>query len=197
MNNPLNDLLKTDKPNPKAIAALLDSMTHTDRVTATRSLERQAMAKLYDVVQGFKTLTTNDMVPQNLSPLKPITHVGTNNLAALRSFLKPMYRLSNGEYAGRNVQSMEWITGPGYFVLENGNTTGELLLNYERIPHETPPGWPKPKSNARGFSYFVFRDLHDAIRRVSEHVIIGKASRHGKDLPQYFTLVRDESLLKS
>ena len=66
-------------------------------------------------------------------------------------------------------------------------------FKYRRNVPEKPPepaDWPKVRSNAGGLSYFVFRDLNDTLRRVSEHVTIGEAWRNGKNLHQYFILVR-------
>jgi hypothetical protein len=47
------------------------------------------------------------------------------------------------------------------------------------------------KPNDVGFSRFVYRDMVDYPRRVSQHVLIGRATRYDNKLPNYFILCRE------
>ena len=68
----------------------------------------------------------------------------------------------------------------------------ELLFDYTKVPQpgEQPAEWPKVKGNGQGFSVLVYNNLHDFCRRVSQDVIIGRATRLGKPMNQYFVLAR-------
>ena len=85
---------------------------------------------------------------------------------------------------------MSPVTGPGYFMAREDAKTGEILVDYNRLPDQKPLGWPEIRSNERGLSRFVYGFMVDRLRRVSEHVTIGSAARKGKDLGSYFILSR-------
>lgn len=189
----LNHLIAQDPVNCIEIERLLDSMTHRQRVASTRAITRANQRRLFHAVDGFRPITVDAFVSAKQAPLEVVGHVGTNNLPLHRKFEKAMYRQSDGVVAGRNVQSLAALTGPGYFTLEPGrHRTSEVVINYIDLPKEKPPGWPEITDNARGISYFVYRGLHDIMRGVSKHVTIGRASRFSKELPNYFILVRPD-----
>ncbi len=185
----LTELCAAERIDAAAVGRHLDALTHAERVAETRALPRSAFARLYEAVAGGRPLSLDDLVPPSTPPLEPVRHAGTNNLPTFRAFEKPMYRERAGRLCGRNAQTWEVVTGPGYFTVAP-RERGEILFDYTVLPEETPPGWPPVRSNARGLSYFVFRDMHDLVRAVSRHVVIGRATRKGVELPQYFILVR-------
>jgi hypothetical protein len=185
----LSDLAASDPLDPRAIARHLDSLTHEDRVRQTRSLKRDLFSRLFAAVEGTARVSVDDLVPAGSPPLTVIRHEGTNNLPLFRAFAKPMYRDRAGRVCGRNDQAWEGLTGPGYFCVR-AHGDREVLFDYTQLPDEKPEGWPAIKSNARGFSTFVFREMIDVVRRLSRDVVIGRAQRGGKELPQYFVLVR-------
>jgi len=137
------------------------------------------------------TVSLTYFVPDSTPALKPVRHFGTNSLPMFRAFEKPMFRDAGGILGGRNVQTWQAFTGPGYYVVEPPQGSNELVLDYTRLPGAAPDGWPKLKSNEGGLSHFVFRGLRDTMRYVSEHVSIGTAIRDGKPQEQYFILVRE------
>ena len=91
---------------------------------------------------------------------------------------------------GYNHQSLAWLTGPGYFVVHQEGDA-PAAIDYRLVPPSHPPSWPAVKPNDVGFSRFVYRDMVDYLRRVSRHVLIGRATRYGKELPNYFLLCRE------
>jgi hypothetical protein len=184
----LNNLLARDHLDCSEIASMLDSATHDERVRLTRNISRQNFQRLYAAVKGFKPISVDELVPTS-EALSPVEHVGTNNLPLAREFSKVMYREPNGGAAGRNVQTLSWATGPGYFTVEP-HQDGEVIINYLKLPEARAPEWPAITDNARGLSYFIYRGMHDVMRGISKHVTIGRARRFGKDLPNYFVLVR-------
>ena len=184
----------TGDVDPQALGQGLDAMTHQQRVAATRSLPGKYFAKLFEAVDGLRPVGLEHFVPQGIADGEVVTHVGTNTLPTFRSFEKPMYR-NNGVICGRNVQFWSFLTGPGYFTVaaehERGKQ-GEVVLDYVALPPGKPDGWPKVVTNARGFSHLVFKGLQDVMRGVSTHVTIGRATRGGKTMEEYFILVRQE-----
>ena len=185
----LSHLAKAAVIDAQAVAQHLDGLTHEGRVRETRGLDRALFSRLFDVARGKARVTLDDLVPEKSAPLAVVAFAGTNNLPSFRAFGKPMYRDHEGRVCGRNEQTWEGLTGPGYFSVR-AHGDGEVLFDYTDLPRETPAGWPAVKSNARGFSYFVFREMTDVVRRLARDVVIGRAQRGGKELPQYFVLVR-------
>jgi hypothetical protein len=66
-----------------------------------------------------------------------------------------------------------------------------VLIDYTRVPAGRAPGWPAPRSNEGLPARFVYGFMIDRLRRVSEHVTIGSAARHGRDLGSWFALCRE------
>lgn len=190
MSVDLVSLLRSPRIDREAIAGYFDALSHAERVRTTRGLPRELLPTLFAAAEGFRPLTSEALVPP-AAPLSFVArHIGTNNLPMWRSFEKPMYRDARGRIAGRNVQRFEWLTGPGYFTVSPAGP-GEVLFDYAALPEGVPPGWPPLRSNARGLSYFVFRELRDVVRAVSRSLLVGRAYRGTKPLPQYFLLVRE------
>ena len=98
-----------------------------------------------------------------------------------------------GVVVGFNFQALEPLTGPGYFTATEDPDRGEIWIDYRRVPSQRPEGWPAIRSNERGVSRFVYGFMVDTLRGVSEHVTIGSAARHGRDLGSWFVLCRDAS----
>ena len=59
------------------------------------------------------------------------------------------------------------------------------------MPAAHPPEWPEIRSNGAGISRFVYDKTVDYMRRVSENVFIGSATRDEKEMGNYFILSRD------
>lgn len=187
----LVELLQSETIDCQQIDAHLEALGHTERVAQTRALPGKLFKPLFDAVAGHRKLAVEDLVPANSARFAVVPFWGINNMPAFRRFQKPLYRTAEGQVGGRNVQTWQALTGPGYFTVTPGKQ-GEVIFDYVNLPTQAPQGWPRIKSNARGLSNFVFRGLIDIVRAVSEHVVIGEATRDGKPLGQYFILVRED-----
>jgi hypothetical protein len=186
----LSQLLDNPSVTQPQLAALLDALDAQGRVREVRSLSGKAQKRLWEVCKGAPAFTLEDLVPASLGEGKTVIYAGKNSLAAFTMFEKRFQRL-NGEVIGYNHQAMSWVTGPGYFtcVMSHVDPT-ELLFDYTKVPATGPTGWPPVKPNSAGLSRFVYNNLHDFNRRVSKDVIIGSATRLGKDMDSYFVLAR-------
>ncbi len=184
---------------PQAIADLLDSLPESQRVAAVRALGPRDQKQLWQLVDGFASVSLTDMVPPRIAALTPVVHYGKNSMPLFTLFEKRFYRPAAEdpnaprELCGANFQTISFLTGPGYYVVRpHPSRGGELDVDYRSLPSSKPEGWPAIVSNERGLSRLVYGFMVDTLRRVSEHVTIGSAARHGKPIGAYFVLCRQE-----
>jgi hypothetical protein len=189
-------LLRDAVVKPHEVARTLDSMGHAERVRAIRAVGRAEQRRLYEAVEGFRPLRMTDAVPAAAPALAPVRHHGKNTLPAFSHFEKRFCRPPGVDPQdpdrlwGYNVSPVAPLVGPGFFVLRPDRARGELLVDYNLLPEGKPAEWPAIRSNERGLSRFVYGFMIDTLRGVSEHVTIGSAARHGKDLGSWFLLCR-------
>ncbi|MEN8159970.1 MAG: hypothetical protein ABFS41_07860, partial [Myxococcota bacterium] len=182
----------------KELAALLDGLSHEARVAWVRSVGRRDQRRLYEAAAGFLPLALADLVPPGCADEATVRHFGRNTLPAFTWFEKRFARPA-GEAPrapsvlhGFNFQTMSWLTGPGYYVARADPERPEVLIDYREVPSTAPPGWPPLRRNEVGLSRFVYGNMVDRLRRVSEHVTIGSAARNGRDLGSWFLLTRED-----
>jgi hypothetical protein len=190
----LRALLADRDQTAAAIAAFLDRLSHDERVAAIRGLGRSQLQALFARVAGYAELGLEDLVPKGTPDFVPIRHFGQNSLPAFTHFEKRFYRMGDAAaVGGANFQTLSVVTGPGYFVAQRDPQKPEVLIDYRRVPTQTPAGWPAVRGNESGVSRLVYGFMVDRLRRVSEHVSIGSASRNDKPVGAYFVLCRDAS----
>ena len=189
----LRAMLSAEHPAVAEVADYLDSLDHSSRLAATRSLGRKHQARLYDAVDGFRPVTIDDIVPSECGVRTPVHHYGKNTLPAFTIFQKRFLRPETGadELWGYNHQTMSPITGPGYFIAYNASDRPEVDIDYTAVPPERPFGWPKVQLNTAGLSNMVYAHMIDKLRGVTEHVSIGRAWKKGRVQPAWFVLVRE------
>lgn len=187
--------LRVERPDRGEIAEQLDRMSHAERLEAIRSLGGpRAQARLWEAAAAAPVVTIDDLVPPDLPPLREVIWHGKNSLPAFTLFQKRFCRPEPGtapdQLWGYNHTAIAWLIGPGYFVVHREGDA-PAAIDYRQVPPSHPANWPGVRSNSAGLSYFVYRDMVDYLRRVSEHVLIGRATRHGAELPNYFILCRE------
>ena len=191
----LRALLDRPATTGAEVAAFLDALSTTDRLTAVRGSGGTApQRRLWELAAGAPRVTVDELVPPDLPPLREVIYHGKNSLPAFtlfqKRFCRPLPDTGPDTLWGFNHTNIAWLVGPGYFVYHPVEG-GASAIDYRRVPPAHPPNWPEIKPNNRGASFFVYRDMVDHLRRVSRHVLIGSASRHGKDLGSYFLLCRE------
>ncbi len=190
-------LLRGDDIQMERVAAFLDGLSHAQRVEAIRSAGRREQARLYRSAQGFAPVRLEELVPPGIGDGKTVRHFGKNTLPAFTHFEKRFCRPAGQEPEapeqlwGFNFQTMQPVTGPGYFIARPSPEAPEVWVDYHLVPPEAPAGWPPVRTNERGLGRFVYGFMIDTLRRVSEHVTIGSAARKGKDLGSWFLLTRE------
>ena len=181
----------------RAVSDLLDGLSHEQRVEAIRSLNGREQHKLYQSAEGFRPLRLADLVLPGTADMASVRHFGKNTLPAFQIFEKRFCRPAGFDAEapdhlyGFNFQAMSWATGPGYFVARNSADRPEVEIDYHQVPPLGAAGWPRIRGNEQGLSRFVYGFMIDTLRRVSEHVTVGSASRKGKDLGSWFVLCRE------
>jgi hypothetical protein len=181
----------------KDLAALLDGLSHEERVAWVHGVGRADQRRLYEAAAGFLPLALADLVPPTRAEGETVRHFGKNTLPAFTWFEKRFCRPAGedpqhpGRLYGFNFQTMAWLTGPGYYVAYADPARPEVLVDYREVPPAAPAGWPPVRRNEVGAGRFVYGFMVDRLRRVSEHVTIGSAARKGKDLGSWFLLTRE------
>jgi hypothetical protein len=171
----------------------LDGLTPAARLGAVRSLTAMAQARLFEAAKGHRKLRLEDVVPEDVEPLREVVHEGKNSLPVFTTFAKVFCR-PKGEAQelwgyNRSGPLVERAVGPGYFVAYEG-PGDELLIDYTRLPKSKPSGWPEIIPNHERLSRFVYSGMIDALRAVSTHVSIGRAIKNGKVQDNWFVLTR-------
>lgn len=170
------------------LSTALDGASQDQRLAWLARLPGRQLATLYDLAEG-QQLTVEDMHGQQG---QVVIHQGMNSMAMFRAFQKRMV-LHDGQIKGHNHQPWAWLIGAGTFIVEpSPEVEGELHFDYIRLPDSGFPEFPPPKDNTAGLSRFAYGNMIDIVRRVSQHVTIGKAYRHGKYAGYHFALCRRE-----
>lgn len=187
------------------LADVLDGMGHAGRVETVARWGKSIQSRLFEAVKGHKPLTLDDFVPASVDPLVEVIHHGKNTLPVFTRFQKRFCKpKSNGgdELWGYNEGHAESLietkkfTGPGYYVMHAPDrtdaTTGELDIDYRKLPAGKPEKWPAIVPNEGRLGRFVYAGMVDVMRGVSQHVSIGRAMKGGKWMDAWFVLVRED-----
>ncbi len=193
----LASLLDSAQVSAKALAAHLDALTAPQRLAETLALDSRRQAKLFEVVQGARSFTLDDLSPSSGTPLSGVTHEGRNSMLAFTRFAKIFAvpddaTLADSQRWGFNKTSglVTTTVGPGYFVAEQQGS--EVLVDYTRLPSQPLKGAPALLPNASRLSFFVYNRTRDLVRGVSQHVSVGRAWRGARRLDNWFVLCRTE-----
>jgi len=177
----------------EGLTKFLDGLEPAARIAETRTLSARQQARLFEAAEHYRRVTLDDFVPKDLPPLKEVIHHGRNSLLAFTTFQKRMCRPPEGhddQLWGYNEQAMRVFTGPGYFLTKPVDEW-EVVIDYFDVPPHKPESWPKILPNHARLSRFVYHKTRDFMRGVSDHVSIGRASRNGKPMDNWFVLCRD------
>ncbi len=178
---------------------VLDGLGHEGRVHATRTWNKKRQAAIYEAVKG-RSIDMGFLVPPSMGTLVEVIHDLHNTLPVFHDSQKRFCRLPEGEeakIAGYNHASTNPLTGPGYFIVRepdaaDGDHAGEIAIDYRKLPKSKPAGWPEIRDNQGGLGGLVYGNMVDYMRRVSAHVSIGRATKNGKTMDAWFTLVRKD-----
>lgn len=190
-------LLRGPSFDLEAFARKFEAAPHAERVAITEAIDRKGQERLWDAAQAGP-VTIGEMVPRDLGPLREVVFHGKNSLPLFsrfqKRFCRPAAAVSRDELWGYNHQALQPFTGPGYFVAYDspGNPFGPVAIDYTKIPPGRPAQWPEIHDNRYRLSRFIYNGTIDYMRRVSEHLLIGRATRAGQAMPNWFLLCRED-----
>lgn len=185
------ELAKADPIDFEALEAALDSATHHERVDASRRFNKKIQRRLFEQAQG-RSPSLDQFVPHEQT-YRPIHHWGKNTVAPfVDHFQKRFARVPGREdlLYGYNESWYRFAVSPGYYVAYMDYDAGELIVDYTRLPEGRPDEWPTILPNWFGLGPLIFLGMQDRMRRVSDHVTIGRAFKK-KAMNQWFVLVRE------
>lgn len=190
----LAGLIKSSTVTAVELASHLDGLPEAERLAQTMALSSGEQARLFELAEGARRFTLEDLAPSSTPPLTGVRHEGKNSLYLFTRFAKvfavPDEPTSEPERWGFNdgTQLVKTTVGPGYFVaVQQGD---EVLVDYTRLPKRPLIGAPKILPNEARLSRFVFNQTRDVVRGVSKHVSIGRAWRGTRRLDNWFVLCR-------
>lgn len=197
-------LIRGDSPI-HAIADYVEGLDVERREAEVNVLARDDQARLFEKAADGPPITLSHFVPEAVPDLTPIHHPGRNTIATFGYFRNFQKRFTRPEgeterLFGYNASNAFFIT-PGYFVAyettgnEEWTARGGVVIDYHRVPDaKVPDAWPEVVPNSKGLQKLVYLNTRDFMRRVSEHVSIGRAAREDERgdvvLDYWFTLVR-------
>jgi hypothetical protein len=167
-------------------------------VGETRALPARDQARLYEAAADSPPIDRHHFVPAGSPPRRPVIHEGINSQPLFRRFQKRFCLPEDGSprLFGYNEAAVGRLIGPGYFVArdtEPGDPRGAVVVDYFLVPDgPVADGWPPVVPNRQGLQRFVYDKTRDYMRKVSDHVSIGKAVRLEKRTMGYFVLCRQE-----
>ena len=177
------------------LEGFLDGLPPKARALEVRSLTSKEQALLFDASAGRRRVTLDDFVSPVVPPLQQVIHYGRNSLPAFslfeKRFCRPQGERGRRELWGYNEQTWKTLTGPGYFVARQEKDR-EVLIDYCEVPPAKPDEWPPILPNSARLSRFIYYRTKDLMRGVSRHVTIGRASRDGKPMDNWFVLCRED-----
>jgi len=176
------------KPTDADLATISDALNSAEseqRVSWLRGLNKKQQAALFELAEGTKMNVAEVHGDAGVTTV----HYGKNSLPMFTHFQKRIC-MHEGVVQGYNHQSLEWLVGPGHFRVIDHEVDGELLFDYLWAPETVPEGFPPARSNKGGISSLVYGNLQDVVRKVSDHVSIGRAIIKGKLTNNYFGLCR-------
>ncbi len=195
-------LLRDPDTQLSALTAGLDALDHAGRVRALEGCGATEMGRLYDLAASAPPIDEAHFVGEAGSG-QPVAHDGWNSLplpAIARRFQKVFARPEAGgapRLFGYNASPLRWAIGPGYFQLvpTAGNAEfearGAWVVDYHLIPDgPVPAGWPWVVPNWVGPQVLIYSGTRDFMRRVSQHVCVGKPWARTGSLPFCFSLTR-------
>jgi hypothetical protein len=179
------------------ISTTLDRMDPSSRLATALTILPKEQRVLWELF-AEQPANAEHFVPSGTDPLTEVIHHGKNTLPAHNFFQKRFCRADDGseELWGYNHQSLAWLTGPGYYVAHSAaddkDAPSSYVIDYTRVPSKKPDGWPEIIDNQKKLGRFVYAGMKDYMRKVSEHVSIGRAYKQAKPMNAWFVLVRQD-----
>lgn len=191
------ELIRNGSPSPQKVKAFLDAQDQNVRKRILYALNTRDMELFWELADGFLPLAIEDLVPESTPVLSPVCYAGKNSLGipTMSQFRKKFYHYPDNHEAmtfGRNFQWSSFLTGPGYFKVLQSHGERELTFDYSVTPTQCPTKWGEIRGNGNPPEKWVYGNLLDSVRKLSNHFLIGRATKHNK-FQGLFVLCREET----
>ncbi len=191
-----------DDHSKARISSALDQMDHKSRLWTAMSIESKEQRELWEIFADSPT-DAGSFVAPGTEPLQEVICHGKNTLPAFNFFQKRFCLADDdsGELWGYNHSDMAWAVGPGFYVAhgteDETDPPGAYVIDYTRLPPKKPASWPEIVPNTARLGRFVYAGMKDYMRKVSDHVAIGRAYKGGKAMDAWFLLCREDPSAES
>jgi hypothetical protein len=191
----LKNALQNSNFSLKKVAEIIESSGPEERIELIRTIKKKGQHLLWDAADG-NPVDLEHLVPATAGSGVEVIHSGKNSLPMFTHFEKRFCRTEDGQFLyGYNEGALRWLIGPGCFVAEHFDDFETIGVNYYKVPPKDaalPEDWPSVRPNEKGISNFVYAKMVDYLRKVSDHVAIGRAWKKGKQTSNFFILVRND-----
>lgn len=197
----VDQLIRTRRAHLSTITAHLDALPQASRKEQVLALGWRAQRRLFEMAAQGPEITLEHFVPADVPDLQEVVHHGRNTFPTFRFFQKRFCRPAGeaGRLFGYNHGPTQRLLGPGYFVTHptmgqpGWPVRGAVVVDYFMVPDApVSPGWPAVIPNSQGGQRLVYDRTRDFMRRVSQHVSVGRAWKEERKLPAYFVLCRED-----
>ena len=154
-------------------------------------------AKLWDLALHGET-SLEDLVPSHIPDGQEVV-LSVTIRSLLCGTLKSAFadlHASADHLFGYNEGLTRPLIGPGFFVVDYFPERREVGVNYYKVPQrgsKLDPKWPSVRANEEGLQRFVYANMIDYLRKISDHVTIGRAFKHHRATQNYFLLCREDA----
>jgi hypothetical protein len=205
------DLTVLLEPTPDLphLARILNELGPSGRLDTIRGWGRSEQAAIYDAAKGFLPIGLEHFVPKAIGSMTEVIHHGKSTSVFnpfQKRFCRPADPPKEGggeELWGYRHNAWQVWTGPGYFVARPGESTGEVAIDYTRVPvglappdggpPSEPEGWPPVLPNSARLGRFIDAWTVDVMRGLSKHVSIGRARHGAKWEDRWCVLCREDA----
>lgn len=181
------------------LAKYLDNLPQAQRIKEATSFNSKQQQALWTASEGGERLKIEDFVPSSKETHSEVIHWGRNSLPVFKLFQKRMCKVAEGnEPSGYNEQAIKAITGNGYFVCRETNSDDAddhgVVIDYTQTPSEKAGDWPPLAPCKERLGRFIYDGNYDYMRKVSQHVTIGRAKKANSEkwMPNWFVLCRED-----
>lgn len=196
----INKFFENKQCDIKALAIYLDHLEQNQRIHEVTSLNANQQKLLWNAALGGDRLSMDFFVPLNKKAGEQVIHWGQNSLPFATKFQKVMCRTSNpSKHAGYNVSPLAWLVGNGFFVTRETTDSDfdnhGIVVDYTQVPTEGSASWPEIKPCGKDrLGIIPYAGNHDFMRKVSNHVSIGRAKKAKSQtwMPNWFVLCRED-----
>ena len=188
--------LSSNEINIDELGQAFEEASPEQRLELIYSLNKRDQIKLWNAAEG-RAVDLQHLVPAGIQSGVEVIHSGKNSLPLFSRFEKRFMRPEGDleRLFGYNEGSARKFVGPGYFVAHHYDEEGTVGVDYYQIPPDDATladGWPAMKTNDGGISNLVYGKMIDYLRKISDHLCVGRAEKKGKITNNFFVLCRND-----